>query len=231
MAASVETISTTADVEPDVCDMVEQQGEEQGNPPAQSQDCLQQDGLALCDHTSKQCFTVERRIIARRVYSLPAVARSHLLLEVIGNSSGLLECQWKIADVVAESVNALEQRLLRIADSTESEDGSDSTGKCLPSQHACIHSEPVFMYVSAPGESLGDLIKCVRRATQLLDVQGLLCICPAAVIGLMNRPWRFHLNEPPTLQATVRNVPSMKAVTKMSQNDAQYCLELWARFH
>jgi hypothetical protein len=71
----------------------------------------------------------------------------------------------------------------------------------------------------------------VRNATQLLDAQGLLCICPAAVTSLMDRPWRFHLDGPPAFQATVRTVPSKRAVANISHNDAQYCLELWARLY
>lgn len=45
----------------------------------------------------------------------------------------------------------------------------------------------------------------------------------------MDRPWRFHPDEPPVYQATVRSVPGKKAVSKISSNDLQYCLELWAR--
>lgn len=107
------------------------QEEEQVNPPQQSADCLQSAGMALCDYTSDQCFAVERRTIARPTYSMPAIARLHMLAEVVGNPSGLLECQWKIADVVAESVNALEQRLLQIPDASSrdiSQDGTDSAG-------------------------------------------------------------------------------------------------------
>lgn len=83
----------------------------------------------------------------------------------------------------------------------------------------------------AAGENLGDLVMSVRSYTQLLDAQGLLCICPGAIMRPMDRPWRFHPDETPVYQATVRTVPSKKAVAKISQNDAQYCLELWARLH
>lgn len=108
-----------------------EQEEEAEKPSQQNADCLQSQGLALCDYTSDHCFAVERRTIARPTFSMPATARLQLLAEVIGNPSGLLECQWKIVDVVAESVNALEQRLLQIPDATSrdiSEDGTDSTG-------------------------------------------------------------------------------------------------------
>lgn len=126
-----------------------EQDEEQAVPPEQTADCLQVDGLALCDDTSEQCYAVERRTIAQPTYSTPAVARLNLLAEVIGNPSGLLECQWKIADVVAESVNALEQRLLQIADRTDrddSEDETDYTGACSPCSCTVIASELFFTH-------------------------------------------------------------------------------------
>lgn len=129
MTENVETTDTAAGVSSPQGDEPE---EEQVVPPKPNADYLQADDLTLCDHTSEQCFAVRRRTIARPTYSLPAVARLHMLAEVIGNPSGLLECQWKIADVVAESVNALEQRLLQVADADCSEDETDSTGVLCP---------------------------------------------------------------------------------------------------
>lgn len=131
MTESLETGDTAASAQP----ADGKQEEEQTVPTEQNADYLHDDGLDLSDHTSDQCFDVERRIVGQPTYSMPAVARLHLLAEVIGNPSGLLDCQWKISDVVAESVNALEQRLLQVTDSTDkdvSEDETDCTGACAP---------------------------------------------------------------------------------------------------
>lgn len=81
------------------------------------------------------------------------------------------------------------------------------------------------------GQSLADLINSVRSTTRLLDDQGLLCICPAAVTAVVERPWRFYPDKPPECHTTLRSVPSKKAAAKVSQNDTQYCLELWASLH
>jgi hypothetical protein len=126
-AADTETAASVAC--PEFFPNEAEQGQEQG-PPERSAGCLQDDSRVLCDQTGECCFVVERRIIAQPTYTMPADARVHVLAEVIGNPSGMLQCQWKLADVVAETVNALEQRLQVGSTDWDSEDAADSTGAC-----------------------------------------------------------------------------------------------------
>lgn len=102
---------------------LEQDEKEEGKEPElsheQSADSLNARGSAISDQTGAGCFHVERHTIAQPTYSIPAIARLHVLTEVIGNPSGVVDCQWKLPDVVAESVNALEQRLLKTGDAED----------------------------------------------------------------------------------------------------------------
>lgn len=146
--------------------------------------------------------------------------------------------------LVSESVNALEHRLLEMGraittyENQESQSGedADSTGarfvlhgpRNQKASEDCAGQVRQWLTALQHADDFDELVRGVRSMTRLLDAEGLLCMHPAAVKSLMERPWRFHPDHPQPHPATVRTIPSKHAVFKAVNSDVQYCLELWA---